>query len=186
MDRGVARLQEAWAAGAGTDRPADYVQAPAGPPVPLWFGGSSAPARRRAALVGDAWIPLFLSPPEYEESLAALRRETEAAGRDPEAVQPAVVVFACVGDDKDAPAQGAAWLSALYRQPEKSFRRHLVAGSPATCAAALGHFAEAGARHIVVMVAGAPAVEHFGRLRAAFAGDAEGGAAHRVLAGVPA
>ncbi len=54
-------------------------------------------------------------------------------------------------------------------------------GSPENCAKALGRYEEAGARHILVMVAGSPAVEHFGLLRAAFVGE------HRpALAGVPA
>ena len=43
--------------------------------------------------------------------------------------------------------------------------------APETCAAALDRYAEAGARHILVMVAGSPAVEHFGQLRAAFVGE---------------
>jgi alkanesulfonate monooxygenase SsuD/methylene tetrahydromethanopterin reductase-like flavin-dependent oxidoreductase (luciferase family) len=184
MDEGVARLHAAW------DAPADYVQAPAGPPVPLWFGGASAAARRRAAAVGDGWIPLFVTPSEFAESLAALRLETEEAGRDPEGVEPAVVVFACVGDDDEAQARGAAWLAQLYRLPAKSFRRHLVAGPPEVCAAELARFADAGARHIAVMVAGSPALEHFACLRTAYDGDdgaAAGGAgAPRVLAGVPA
>ena len=106
-------------------------------PVPLWFGGASAAARRRAAAVGDGWVPLFLAPDDYGTALAALRRETAEAGRDPEAVQAGVVVFACVGDDDQAPVRGAQWLSELYRLPPKAFQRHLVAGSPETCAAAL-------------------------------------------------
>jgi alkanesulfonate monooxygenase SsuD/methylene tetrahydromethanopterin reductase-like flavin-dependent oxidoreductase (luciferase family) len=164
------------------------VQTPAGPPVPVWFGGTSAAARRRAAVVGDGWIPLFLAPPEYGDALATLRRETEDAGRDADAVEPGVVVFACVGED-DAQARGADWLSHLYRLPAKSFRRHLVAGPPDACAAALRRFADAGARHIVVMVAGAPAVEHFAPLRAAFSEDAAGAqraGGRQALAGVPA
>ena len=169
MDEGVAGLRRAWA---GPDAGgADYVQEPASAPVPLWFGGASAAARRRAAAVGDGWVPLFLAPDEYGTALAALRRETAEAGRDPEAVQAGVVVFACVGDDDQAPVRGAQWLSELYRLPPKAFQRHLVAGSPETCAAALGRYAEAGARHILVMVAGSPAVEHFGQLRAAFVGE---------------
>ncbi len=166
LDDGVARLQAAW------DAPdADYVQEPDSAPVPLWFGGSSVAARRRAATVGDGWVPLFLDPDEYAAGLAALRRETADAGREPEAVEAAVVVFACVGDDAEAPARGAAWLAHLYRLPPKAFQRHLVAGAPETCAAALERYADAGARHIVVMVAGSPAVEHFDLLRAAFAGN---------------
>jgi alkanesulfonate monooxygenase SsuD/methylene tetrahydromethanopterin reductase-like flavin-dependent oxidoreductase (luciferase family) len=169
MDEGVAGLRRAWADPEADG--ADYVQEPASAPVPLWFGGASAAARRRAAAVGDGWVPLFLAPDDYRTALAALRRETAEAGRDPEAVQAAVVVFACVGDDDQAPVRGAQWLSDLYRLPPKAFQRHLVAGSPESCATALGRYADAGARHILVMVAGSPAVEHFGQLRAAFVGE---------------
>jgi alkanesulfonate monooxygenase SsuD/methylene tetrahydromethanopterin reductase-like flavin-dependent oxidoreductase (luciferase family) len=179
MHEGVAGLRRAWAAPDSGN--ADYVQMPASPPVPLWFGGSSDAARQRAAAVGDGWVPLFLAPDEYRAALAALRRETAEAGRDPEAVQAGVVVFACVGDDDAAPVQGAQWLSELYRLPPKAFQRHLVAGSPEACARALGRYADAGARHIIVMVAGSPAVEHFGRLRAAFVGQQS-----QTLEGVPA
>ncbi len=169
MDEGVAGLRRAWAGPAACRT--DYVQEPASKPVPLWFGGASAAARRRAAAVGDGWIPLFLAPDEYGAALAALRRETVEAGRDPEAVQAGVVVFACVGDDDQAPVRGAQWLSELYRLPPKAFQRHLVAGPPESCATALGRYADAGARHILVMVAGSPAVEHFAQLRAAFVGE---------------
>ena len=81
MDEGVARLRAAWDV---PDAPeADYVQEPASAPVPLWFGGSSDAARRRAATVGDGWVPLFLAPDEYAARLAALRQETAEAGRAP-------------------------------------------------------------------------------------------------------
>ena len=177
LDEGVACLRGAWDPVAPAS---DYGQEPVGPPVPLWFGGASDAARRRAAAVGDGWIPLFIAPDHYAPAVAALRREATEAGRDPDAVEPGVVVFACVGDD-EAPARGAAWLSQLYRLPAKAFGRHLVAGSPDVCAAALRRYAEAGARHIVVMMAGSPAVEHFGLLRAAFVRDDE-----RALTGAPA
>ncbi len=86
MDEGVAGLRQAWA-GPDAGSADDYVQEPASAPVPLWFGGSSDAARKRAAAVGDGWVPLFLSPEQYVPALAALRRETAEAGRDPEAVQ---------------------------------------------------------------------------------------------------
>ncbi len=164
MDEGVAKVRAAWA----EPDESDYVMEPSSPPVPVWFGGSSAAARRRAAAMGDGWIPLFLTPDDYGAALATLRQETEDAGRDPESVAAGVVVFACVGDD-DAPVRGADWLSNMYRLPPKAFHRHLAAGSPETCAERLHLYAEAGARHIVIMVAGSPAVEHFRQVRAAFA-----------------
>ena len=118
--------------------------------------------------MGDGWAPLFITPDDYGPALGALRQETEAAGRHPDAVEPAVVIFARVGPDDEAPARGAAWLSDMYGVPPKAFERHLVAGEPETCAAALGQYVEAGARHIIVMVAGTGAVGHFELLRSAF------------------
>jgi len=170
MDEGIAVLRRAWAS---ADDPAPgYRQLPAADPVPLWIGGASPAARRRAAAVGDGWIPLFLTPDEYGPAVTALRQETEQAGRPADAVTPAVVVFVhVVGDGTpvdQAREQGSRWLSELYHLPAKAFHRHLVAGPAETCAAALHRYAGAGARHIVVMVAGTGALEHFGALRPAF------------------
>jgi len=137
----------------------------------VWFGGSSPAARRRAAAEGDGWVPLFIGPEDYETALIDVRDEAARAGRDPDSLEAGVVVFVRVGDD-DAPTRGAAWLSDLYRVPPKAFARHLVAGAATDCAAALWRYVEAGARHVIVMVAGSPAVEHFRALRMAF--DSEG------------
>jgi alkanesulfonate monooxygenase SsuD/methylene tetrahydromethanopterin reductase-like flavin-dependent oxidoreductase (luciferase family) len=175
MDEGVAAVRAAWA----SEGSSDYRMQPRSAPVPLWFGGHSDTARRRAAVLGDGWIPLFLTPDDYAAALARLRDETEQAGRDPDEVLPGVVVFSCVGDE-DATERGARWLSELYRLPPKAFVRHLAAGSPDAIAERLRCYAEAGARQIVVMVAGSPAVEHFRHVRAAFAPE------DRVLAGAPA
>ena len=75
MDEGVARLREAWvAADAGPttcQEPSLRARSRSG------SAGSSDAARRRAAAMGDGWIPLFLTPDDYATALAALRRETE-------------------------------------------------------------------------------------------------------------
>ncbi len=184
MDEGIARMNEAW-----TDAEDDAMQAPAtryrqspsSPRVPLWIGGSSPAARRRAAAVGDGWVPLFLAAEDYGPALRALRRETVEAGRDPEAVEPAVVIFARVGPDDEAPARGAEWLSDMYALPTKAFERHLVAGEPETCAASVERYVEAGARHVLIMVAAPRAVRHFELLRSAFVARS-----HAVPAGVSA
>ena len=166
MDEGIAAMQRAWTSGHEPD--ASYPQEPTSARVPLWIGGSSPAARRRAAAVGDGWVPLFLTPDDYAPALLALRAETAAAGRDPDDVEPAVVVFARVGPDDEAPTKGAQWLSEMYGLPPRAFERHLVAGESETCADAFGRYVEAGARHIVVMVAASGAVSHFGLLRSAF------------------
>jgi alkanesulfonate monooxygenase SsuD/methylene tetrahydromethanopterin reductase-like flavin-dependent oxidoreductase (luciferase family) len=180
MDEGIAELHRAWAD--PSEPVSDYLQHPSSPPVPLYIGGSSVAARQRAARVGAGWVPLFLTPDDYAPALTELRRETVQAGRDPESVEAGVVVFACVGEGEGTAEGGAQWLSDLYRLPPKAFRRHLVAGPPEECAALLQRYADAGARHILIMVAGSPAVEHFDQLRTAFVA----GASTRVLAEIPA
>jgi alkanesulfonate monooxygenase SsuD/methylene tetrahydromethanopterin reductase-like flavin-dependent oxidoreductase (luciferase family) len=171
LNEGVAAMREAW--DVSDEFVATYRQAPASAQIPLWIGGASAAARRRAAAIGDAWVPLFITADDYAMAVEALRQETEAAGRPPEAVQPAVVVFVRVGPDDQAQEQGAQWLSELYGLPPKAFDRHLVAGTSEDCAAALGRFVKAGAQHVVVMVAGDHAVSQFGFLRSAFVAHTE-------------
>jgi probable F420-dependent oxidoreductase len=62
------------------------------PHPPIWIGGHSPAALRRAARYGDGWHPVGanpavpLRPHELEVALGDLKRLTEAAGRDPEAL----------------------------------------------------------------------------------------------------
>jgi alkanesulfonate monooxygenase SsuD/methylene tetrahydromethanopterin reductase-like flavin-dependent oxidoreductase (luciferase family) len=179
MDAGIATLRDAWAT--GSDPEVRYRQTPAAPPVPIWLGGSSPAARRRAAALADGWVPLFVTADDYVPALAALRQETTEAGRPADAVEPGVVVFAHVGPEGKAQERGSRWLSELYGIPAKAFERHLIAGPSEVCAAGLARFVQAGARHIIVMVAAPDAVQHFGFLRSAFMAHAEA-----ALTGVPA
>lgn len=171
MDQGIAAMQAAWTISSAPG--SDYRMEPTSPRVPIWIGGASPAALRRAGRVGDGWVPLFITADEYGPALDVVRKEAEKAGRDPEGVEPAVVVFAHVGRDGEAQERGSQWLSDLYGLPAKAFDRHLVAGTSEACAAALARFVKAGARHIVIMVAGANAVQHFGYLRSAFVARAE-------------
>ena len=41
-------------------------------PIPIWFGGNSLPALKRAAALGDGWIPGFRHPAEALQALEAL------------------------------------------------------------------------------------------------------------------
>src|SRR6266403_4702193 len=58
------------------------------PHPPIWIGGHSRAALRRAARHGDGWHPVganpaaMLAPPEFKTLLDELRRLTEAEGRD--------------------------------------------------------------------------------------------------------
>ena len=75
---------------------ADIVLAPKPvqhPHPPIWVGGESPPALRRAARFGQAWYPIgtnrahpFDTMPRLAAGIARLRRLTAEAGRDPQQV----------------------------------------------------------------------------------------------------
>src|SRR3954471_12156389 len=56
------------------------------PHPPLWIGGRSPAAVRRAARAGDAWHPSHLTVDELRRQIPVLRAECERAGRDPDDV----------------------------------------------------------------------------------------------------
>jgi len=62
------------------------------PYPPIWIGGQSKPAIRRAARLGDAWHPVGaipatpLEPDELIQNLVLLRNYAEENGRDPSSI----------------------------------------------------------------------------------------------------
>lgn len=56
------------------------------PHPPIWVGGHSKPALRRAGRLGDAWHAAFVGPDQLREEYQEVRRYAEEAGRDPDSV----------------------------------------------------------------------------------------------------
>jgi len=50
-------------------------------PIPIWVGGKSKPALRRAAVLGDGWIGPGSTPEEVPQQIAALHALRREAGR---------------------------------------------------------------------------------------------------------
>ncbi len=180
LDEAIDDLHRAWASGQGADRgdttssdpAARYRQLPAAAPPPVWIGGSSEAALRRAAARGDGWMPLFLSADEYRAAAERLAKEVDACGRAPGAVTRAMVLFVVVvahGHDAGR-AKGTAWMSSLYGLPPKAFDRHLVTGSAAEVASRVAAYRAAGADHIAVYVTDDAPLDQFARLMDALPG----------------
>jgi alkanesulfonate monooxygenase SsuD/methylene tetrahydromethanopterin reductase-like flavin-dependent oxidoreductase (luciferase family) len=165
LDDGIDTLRRAWAGSPGER----YAQLPAAAPIPVWVGGSSEAALRRAARRGDGWIPLFVPPGEYAAAMGRLDKEADRVGRDPGSIARAAVVFVSSGGS-DAGERGLSWMASLYGLPGHSFARHLVVGDARRGATALTRFAEAGAQHLAVFVTSDDPLVQFEDLAGEFAG----------------
>lgn len=55
---------------------------PAQQPLPLWVGGKSEPAQRRAGRLGDGWIPSLITPEQFARGVERVRHHAAAAGRE--------------------------------------------------------------------------------------------------------
>ncbi len=57
---------------------------PAQKPIPIWLGGSSDAVVRRAARIGDGWMPIIQPDDKGKAKLEQLRGYLKEYGRDPE------------------------------------------------------------------------------------------------------
>ncbi len=73
-----AAFGDEWGAG-GLGQAPRPVQ-PGGPPI--WVGGSTPPALRRAARLGDGWLPQGPPPQGMAAAIRQIRDDRDAAGRD--------------------------------------------------------------------------------------------------------
>ena len=97
------------------------------PHPPIWIGGYSLPAMRRAVRYGDGWHPSNIFPETLAEKVPTLRSLCSEAGRDPDSIEITakinVVHFGGSGryvDDRPAPLSGTAGqkLEAIHRYEE--------------------------------------------------------------------
>jgi probable F420-dependent oxidoreductase len=124
-----------------------------GPPIVV--AGRQVVAMRRAARLGDGWMPYLYSPERYAKSVAMVKQFAAEAERALIDFEWFAYVFVNVDDDStSARAEAAAFLGGNYRQDfEAMLDRVAVAGSPAQVAERINAFVEAGVRHLVFTIA---------------------------------
>ena len=124
---------------------------PGGPPVVV--AGRKAPAMRRAALLGDGWLPYMYSPRRYAESVAEIRALAAAAGRELDGFRWMAYVPVCVdADPARAREETAAFLGGTYQQDFGPLvDRVAAAGTAGQVTARLREYVDAGAEHLVLL-----------------------------------
>jgi probable F420-dependent oxidoreductase len=103
-------------------------------PVPIWCGGESRGAQRRAGVHGDAWFPYFarVTPEELAARYRHVRRAAVEAGRDPDQVKLNCCLSVEVTDEPVA------------QEPDQ------LRGTPEQVAEALERFEQIGAEHVAL------------------------------------
>jgi len=117
------------------------------PHIPLWIGGSSPAALRRAATLGDGWHPSGVSPEEFSMGRLEIRELAAAAGRDPDALTMSVRVEVEMGEIPLNPLlqRGAGGISSA----RAASRAHFP-GDPGPMIAAIRAYQDAGVEHVVL------------------------------------
>ena len=122
---------------------------------PLWVAGRGERTRRRAALLGDGFLPYMARAERCASWFAELRDTAEAEGRElPPDYAFAAYVYMAAGDDPgEARARGDEHLAWRYAEPR--FRgdlagKYVVSGRPEDCVAGLARYADAGCTHLVL------------------------------------
>lgn len=133
-------------------RDVEIAPRPVQSPLPIWVGGTSGPALRRAARYGDGWIPAFSSASKFARLSDDLRRLLAAEGRPAEGFTFGVYLFANV--DKDAArAREAAvrYVDRVYRlDGAQIVERFGAVGAVDACAERVLTYVDAGANYVVL------------------------------------
>jgi probable F420-dependent oxidoreductase len=121
------------------------------PYPPLWFGGASEPALRRAVRLGDGFFGAGSSPTvRFAEQVTVVREALAEAGRPAESFPIAKRVYVAIDDDAGrARARMNAALTKLYGHRMEAIEAAAVAGTAADCVRELRQVAEAGAELIL-------------------------------------
>lgn len=123
---------------------------PGGPPIIVC--GRKEPPMRRAARVGDGWMPYLMSPSAYARSVTTIRDEAAAIGRDLTNFEWMMYLYCSVRRDGDrARDDVATFLGSAYGdKPREMLDRIAPSGTPEQVAKVLQEYVDAGVRHFVI------------------------------------
>src|SRR5712692_958057 len=115
------------------------------PHPPIWTGGESPAALRRAGRLANTWYPIGSNPrfpvgtpAQFAEYAARVKRYAQEAGRDPSALD-----F----------AYSAGWYNDQEAERLSSGERRPLTGTPAQVADDIKRYEEVGVRHLMVNMA---------------------------------
>ena len=139
------------------------------PPIPISVAGRSGAAVRRAALFGDGWLGIWVSPRRFAAVREEIAELATQAGRNPAGFEHALNVWCGFGSSAEQARPALATsMEAFYVTPFTAFEKYSPYGRPEDVAAFLAPYAAAGCGAFnLIPCAGDPdeAVEGAGEVR---------------------
>lgn len=118
-------------------------------PIPIFVGGRSDAALRRAGRYGDGYTGIWQSLDRFREAGEKVSAAATAAGRDPAAIELGMQFWTTVASSRaEARAQVSAGMESMYHLPFERFERYTPFGTAREVAEFILPYAEAGARHV--------------------------------------
>ena len=118
-------------------------------PLPLWIGGRSEAAIRRTARLGTGWLGGVESPEQVAPVIAAIKRESEAAGRPIDADHYGAAFGFRFGTWDEPIVERTGRIVAALAQSSDP-RRHLAVGGAAEILTRIEEFSAAGVSKFVL------------------------------------
>jgi probable F420-dependent oxidoreductase len=129
--------------------------------LPIWVSGRSDAAMRRAARVGDGWMPYLYTPEMLASGVMKLAGFAAEEGRQAPEIRPVVCCFITVDETGSRARRTASeMVSGLYGQDFTGrAARYLIAGTAEECQRRVTEYVEAGASAVIFMPA-CPSDDH--------------------------
>jgi len=121
------------------------------PVPPVWVGGTSLPALRRAARFGDGWLSGAQTPAEFGASLEQLGQAAEEEGRSCPAAGAVLSVAVGTGPHAALVAQCARDMEFAYGIPRERAEELAIAGRAEQVAESLARYVDAGAQRLALI-----------------------------------
>jgi alkanesulfonate monooxygenase SsuD/methylene tetrahydromethanopterin reductase-like flavin-dependent oxidoreductase (luciferase family) len=121
------------------------------PRPPIWMGGASPGALKRAVDLSDGWMGSGgQTTAAYATTVAALQQQLELAGRDPAGFPISKRVFVSVADTEAAArAELAQWFGGVYGSDQLTDTAGIY-GTPEQVAEKIHEFDSTGANHLLL------------------------------------
>jgi probable F420-dependent oxidoreductase len=119
-------------------------------PFPLWIGGKSEAAMRRAGRLGDGWIPSFITPAEVRAGIEKTQAFAKAAGREVPVDHFGTLFYYCLDDDPARAHATAAPFVPRGRVDEPTLAACTAFGRPDLVRERLEQYVAAGASKFIL------------------------------------